>query len=65
MAGNQSSATLRTIKGGIEMKFENANAEMVRGKPFEPMPGRTMKEYVLVLKEMIRSRGPQARHNLS
>ena len=64
MAGNQSSATLRTIKGGIEM-FEKANAEMVGGKPFEPMPGRTMKEYVLVLKEMIRSRGPQARHNLS
>ena len=28
MAGNQSSATLRTIKGGIEM-FEKANAEMV------------------------------------
>jgi len=112
MAGNQSSAILRTIKGGIEMKFEKASAEMVSffdaiapaagagiekremfgypcrfvngnlfmglhnnnmilrlpendradfvklgGKPFEPMPGRIMKEYVLVPKEMIRSRG--------
>ena len=60
MAGSQSSATLGTIKGGIEMKFEKANAEMVGGKPFEPMPGRIMKEYVLVPKEMIRSRGLKA-----
>ena len=65
MAGSQSSATLGTIKGGIEMKFEKANAEMVGGKPFEPMPGRTMKECVLVLKQMIRSRGLQARYDLS
>ena len=115
MAGNQSSAILRTIKGGIEMKFEKASAEMVSffdaiapaagagiekremfgypcrfvngnlfmglhnnnmilrlpendradfvklgEKPFEPMPGRIMKEYVLVPKEMIRSRGLKA-----
>src|SRR5437870_13475110 len=115
MARNQSSATLRTIKGGIEMKFQKANVEMVsffdaiapaagagiekrklcgypcrfvNGNlfmglhnnnmilrlpqsdradfvklgviPFEPMPARIMKEYVLVPKEMIRSRGLKA-----
>ena len=41
---------------------ENHRADFVKlgGKPFEPMPGRIMKEYVLVPKEMIRSRGLKA-----
>lgn len=62
----------RFVNGNMFMGLHNNNmilrlaekdrADFVKlgGKPFEPMPGRVMKEYVVVPKEMIKSRSLKA-----